>query len=430
MKMSAFWWDIDERLTPFDQHALPKEVDFVIVGGGYTGLSAGLTIARQRRSVAVLDSGTPGLGASTRNGGICSGQIRLSHGILSAQYGTEFADEVYSEGIEARLDLAKFCEEENIECQFQKTGRFTGAMNLRDYDSQAREAERLNRVDGHKAYMIARKDQHSEIATDLFFGGMVREEIGGFHPGKFFAGLLKRTEEAGAIVLSDTAVHEVVDLSAAAKSVVTSKGTIIAGKVIMATNAYTGIKYKVGKFLRKRLVPAKSAIIVTERLGTDKVSALMPKLRMFGNTANLYSYFRPTPDRDRILIGSRSFDKFQATQRTVTYLKRKLTHIFPELAECDVDYAWLGNVGFTHAQLPVIFEHNDIYYAAGYAGSGTVWARWLGKRVAEKAMGTGNRTSVFYGPPPQSVPLYDGNPWFMPAIQYYFALKDWVKIRR
>ncbi|MGB1095726.1 MAG: oxidoreductase, partial [Paracoccaceae bacterium] len=68
--------------------------------------------------------------------------------------------------------------------------------------------------------------------------------------------------------------------------------------------------------------------------------------------------------------------------------------------------------------------------AAGYAGSGTVWARWLGKKVAETAMGTGNSTSVFYGPPPQRVPFYDGNPWFLPAIQYYFALRDWMKIRR
>ncbi len=430
MKMSAFWWDIEESLLSSVQHVLPAEADFVVVGGGYTGLSAGLSIARQGRSVVVLDSGAPGFGASTRNGGICSGQIRLSHGELSAKFGTDFADEAYSEGIEARLDLAKFCEEEKIECQFQMTGRFTGAMSARDYDTQAREVDRLNRVVGHKAYMVERKDQHSEIATDLFHGGMVREEIGGFHPGKFFAGLLRRTEESGAIVLSDTPVYEVNDLSPGKKSVVTNKGTIIAGKVIMATNAYTGTQHKVGSFLRKRLVPAQSAIIVTERLGKDRVNAFMPKLRMYGNTANLYSYFRPTPDRDRILIGSRSFDRTEATQRTVTYLKRKLTLIFPDLAECGVDYAWLGNVGFTRAQLPVIFEHNDIYYAAGYAGSGTVWARWLGKKVAETAMGTGNSTSVFYGPPPQRVPLYDGNPWFLPAIQYYFALRDWMKIRR
>ena len=50
-----------------------------MVGGGYTGLSAGLTLARQGKSVVVIDSGKPGFGASTRNGGICSGQIRLSH---------------------------------------------------------------------------------------------------------------------------------------------------------------------------------------------------------------------------------------------------------------------------------------------------------------------------------------------------------------
>ena len=79
MKRRAFWWDIDESLEPSKTYELPKQSDFVIVGGGYTGLSAGLTIARQGKSVVVLDSGKPGFGASTRNGGICSGQIRLSH---------------------------------------------------------------------------------------------------------------------------------------------------------------------------------------------------------------------------------------------------------------------------------------------------------------------------------------------------------------
>ena len=154
----------------------------------------------------------------------------------------------------------------------------------------------------------------------------------------------------------------------------------------------------------------------------------MPILRMYGNTASLYSYFRPTPHQDRILFGSRSFDKVDATDRTVKYLKRKLVLLFPELSNCGIDYVWLGNVGFTRAQLPVVFEDDDIYYAAGYAGSGTVWAFWLGKKVAEQAMGIGNRPSVFCGSPPHRLPLYDGNPWFLPAIQYYLALKDWVKI--
>ena len=87
MKNSAFWWEIEEKLSPTnDSNKLPLEIEFVIVGGGYTGLSAAITIARQGRSVLVLDSGMPGFGASTRNGGICSGQIRLSHGKLTQKF--------------------------------------------------------------------------------------------------------------------------------------------------------------------------------------------------------------------------------------------------------------------------------------------------------------------------------------------------------
>ena len=86
----------------------------------------------------------------------------------------------------------------------------------------------------------------------------------------------------------------------------------------------------------------------------------MPKLRMYGNTENLYSYFRPTPDRDRILLGSRSFDRQEPSQRSVVYLQKKLTKIFPELGSSKVDYCWLGNVAFTKSQLPTVFENNNI----------------------------------------------------------------------
>ena len=186
MKLSPFWWDIDTPLiAENNSDGLLADAEFVIVGGGFTGLSAALTIARQGRSVVVLDSGTPGFGASTRNGGICSGNIRPSHSALRKTYGRAFADEVYAEGIEARVDLAKFCSEEKIDCDLQMTGRFTGAMCQSDYDAQAREVESLNNIDGHAAHMVPKSAQHSEIATDLFFGGMVREEIGGYHPESF-----------------------------------------------------------------------------------------------------------------------------------------------------------------------------------------------------------------------------------------------------
>ena len=148
----------------------------------------------------------------------------------------------------------------------------------------------------------------------------------------------------------------------------------------MATNGYTGTSRPFGQFLRRRLVPVQSCIMVTEDLGENRIKQLMPALRMYGNTAALYCYFRPTPDRRRVLLGARSFDRLTPSARSVAYLKRKMCELFPDLADVQTDYCWLGNVAFNTSQLPRIFTHEGIWYAAGYAGSGTVWARWLGKK--------------------------------------------------
>ena len=84
-------------------------------------------------------------------------------------------------------------------------------------------------------------------------------------------------------------------------------------------------------------------------------------------------------------------------------------------------------MAFNTSQLPRIFTHDNIWYAAGYAGSGTVWARWLGKKTAEMALGLSNQPSRFYGEPPKAIPFYDGYPWFINAINTGYALKDKLK---
>ena len=75
--------------------------------------------------------------------------------------------------IQARLDLAKFCEEEFINCQLQMTGCFRGVFSVADCDTLSHETENLNKVEGHRSSVVHRKDQCKDIATDLFDGGMV-----------------------------------------------------------------------------------------------------------------------------------------------------------------------------------------------------------------------------------------------------------------
>jgi glycine/D-amino acid oxidase-like deaminating enzyme len=120
-----YWWEAapPARLA---QRALARRCDVVIVGAGYTGLSAGLTLARAGRSVQIFDRQRPGEGASTRNGGIANGNLRPSYNQMRRKFGEARAQALLAEAKAAREELAEFVKRENIDCDFLLVGRFTG----------------------------------------------------------------------------------------------------------------------------------------------------------------------------------------------------------------------------------------------------------------------------------------------------------------
>ena len=68
-KPEPYWWMAAPRPSVDAEQKLPGKTDVVIVGSGYTGLSAALTLARAGREVLVLDADVPGFGASSLNAG-------------------------------------------------------------------------------------------------------------------------------------------------------------------------------------------------------------------------------------------------------------------------------------------------------------------------------------------------------------------------
>ena len=108
-----YWWEAaaPPRLPP---RGIERRCDVLIVGAGYTGLSAGLTLARAGRSVQIFDRQRPGAGASTRNGGIASGNLRPSHQQMRRKFGEARALALAAEAKAAREDLAAFIARERI----------------------------------------------------------------------------------------------------------------------------------------------------------------------------------------------------------------------------------------------------------------------------------------------------------------------------
>jgi len=415
-----FWWE-DWAPSALPQTDIAPECDAVIVGAGYTGLSAALTLARAGRSVQVFDADVPGAAASSRNGGIGSGTIKSGLPTLMKQWGRDKALAAYGEAAAARADLKRFIEDEAIDCDFKLSGRYTGAMRAAQYDELSRTTEILNKHLDINAAMVPKADQHTEIGTELYHGGMVRTDIGCFHPALFYRGLLERTREAGAVIHGETAVLA-TQRQGTGFEIKTARGTVKAGDVIVCTNGYTDGSQP---WLRRRLVPVGSQMIATEPLGDNMMKKLMPAGRVLSETRKMSHYYRPSPDGQRILFGGRLYGTHKAdTPLPYDQLRRDLTEIFPELDEIGISHVWWGFVAFPMDMMPLSAKHEGIHYAAGYNGSGVVWARWFGMKAAYRVLGDDRGQSAFTDRVCRAVPLYTGKPWFLPAVQAWYGLKD------
>jgi glycine/D-amino acid oxidase-like deaminating enzyme len=427
-KYTPYWW---EAAPPREMPDLDVEAscDVVIVGAGYAGISAALTLARAGRSVQVFDASNPGIGASTRNGGIGSGNLKPSITKLIKTYGPMRATAMYAEGVAARADLKLFIEEEGIDCQFSLSGRFGGACRADHYNHLERDADLLNGTFNIGATMVERADQHAEIGTDYYHGGIVRPDIGGLHPAMLHQAMLERAEQAGVLIHGMTAVQS-VRRDGAHYEVMTTGGAVTTGDVIVCTNGYTDGAIP---WLRRRVVPVASQIIVTEPLAPEVMDRLMPKRRMMTETAKMGHYYRPTPDGTRILFGGRIYGNHVADQELpYDHLYKDMVQLFPELDSVGISHVWWGFVAFPMDQMPHLVVRDGVHYATGFSGSGVVWARWFGMKAAYRVLGQGDAKgdgeSAFADRMFHAVPFYEGRPWFLPAVQAWFAMRDKIGI--
>ena len=425
-KAGCYWWEEAPPQSIEDGH-WSAHIDIAIIGCGFAGLSAAITLARAGRQVVIFEKEAIGFGASTRNGGITSGNIRYNHAQLAKRFGPEKATAFIDEAVAARSALYQFIQTENIACDFQPNGRLVGIS--KQFDADALQAENAAFADryGILPHLIHEQDLQGYIKTPAYHAGIWRPDIAGIHPAKLLHEMVTLARQAGVVIHPQCGVHKITRIKTAFE-IETAKGPVQADHLISATNGYTDAAQP---WLRRRLVPVISEIIVTENLGSNYVKSLMPKQTMFGEDKEVGFYYRPTPDGQRILLGGRRMhardDIAQAR------LHKGMASIFPELASAKIDHYWAGNVVFPFDQIPKLAVHDGIIYPTGFCGSGTVWAHWLGRKAALMILGadadenTSNPHAAatnFAGLTMHTLPFYTGNPWFMPLAMTYYRLRD------
>jgi len=168
------------------------------------------------------------------------------------------------------------------------------------------------------------------------------------------------------------------------------------------------------------VIPIGSYMIATEPLPEAQMARLMPRGRVLGDTRKLVYYYRPCPDRRRILFGGRVSMNETDPRHGAPRLHAEMTRIFPELAEIRMTHGWMGFVGYTFDTLPHLGRHDGIHYAMGYCGSGVSLASYLGTRIGQQLLGRAEGRTAIDGPRFPGRPYYWGWPWFLaPSIRYF-----------
>jgi glycine/D-amino acid oxidase-like deaminating enzyme len=423
LQQTSLWSATAPELASFANRPLPERTDVVVIGGGYTGLAAALRLAKLGASVTVLERETIGWGASSRNGGMAL--TGHKHGIaeITHSLGITRARELWNASLAALDTVADIVASEGIDCDFARRGHFEAAYKPVHMKYITATSELLEREFDYPTRVVTKENLRQELGTDFYHGGLVDERSAGLHPAKYVRGLATAAQRAGADLHDDTPATEITR-NANGVHVKTPRGTIQARDILAATNGYTG---NATPQLQKRIIPVGSYIIATEPLDPALAQKLIPNNRMIFDTKNFLYYFRRSPD-DRIVFGGRAAF-FPATPDTVResadILRRGMLEVFPEAAPYSTAYAWGGTLGFTFDLYPHAGQADGMYYAMGYAGHGVALATYLGTQLANRIAGQ-EWHNPFEGMNFPTVPLYWGNPWFLPFAALYYRFLDWV----
>lgn len=414
-----YWLDDAGQLPDLPNQPL-SSVDVVVVGSGYTGLNAAIETARGGRSTLVLDIGEIGFGCSTRNGGQISTSVKPSLEKLTARFGAEKARAIRREGETALGWIEDRILQNNIECDFQRSGRYHAAHTPKHYEELTRDAEKLSREEGIETHAISRDEQLSELGSNSYFGGVVFSQHASLHPAKYHRGLLGAAIAAGVHVTGLCAALKIAR-TASGFLVQTEKGDVSARDVIVATNGYTT---NLTPWLQRRVIPIGSNIIATEELPIALVDQLFPTNRIASDTCKVVYYYRASPDRRRILFGGRVSAREVGSVAGGPKLYDSMCTIFPELREYGITHSWSGTVAYTFDELAHVGIHDGVHFAMGYCGSGVSMASYLGMRLGQKVLGSKEGETAFDSLPISSRPLYYGKPWFLPAAVAWYQWND------
>ena len=401
-----------------------------VIGGGYTGLSAALHLARDHGIEAtVLEAGPIGWGASGRNGGHCTlAASKLSIEQMIGRYGEAETKRFFASQREAIELVDALGRDEAIDFDRQGDGNLEVAHRPAAFADLQADAETLQRLFGLPTRLMTREAFAEQGYDSQEQFGALHVGVGfGLHPLKLVAGLAEAARRRGARIHGRSAV-QAWHREDGRHRLVTAGGSLLAERVILATNGFT--PEQLHRDFVGRPLPALSNIVTTRPLTAEELAAQRWQNECpTTNTRDMLFYYRLLPDR-RFLFGARGDTRgdLDSAARMRDWMVRRLGEVFPAWRDVPISHAWRGPICMTRRFTPALGRLEDdpsVAFGFGYHGNGVNSAPWSGMMLAR--LTTGARLdevpAVMRGLPPR-FPLPALRLWALRAAYLYYRLRD------
>lgn len=415
----SLWADTAPPAPPTPPLAESRKADVLIVGGGFTGLSAALHLAEAGAQACVLEAHEPGWGASGRNGGQVNPSLKHDPDELVQLYGQARAEPLI-DAVSRSADLVfDLIARHRIDCQPVRRGWIQAAYAQKDVAALHARAEQWAKR-GVTTLQLDRAAVSARLGTEAFAGGWLDGRAGGIQPLAYTRGLVRAAQAAGAAVHGGTEVTALERRGTHWHASTSTGASVTAEQVLIATNGYTGALWPK---LSSTVLAANSFIVATEPLKGPAADAILPGGETASTSQRLLLYFRKDA-QGRLLMGGRGHFADPAGPADFAHLERSLELLFPQLGPLRYEYRWAGRIAVTRDFMPHVHTPAPgVTVALGYNGRGIALATSMGKHVAARLVDAG---ADFPYPvtPIQPIPLHGLQRFYVAGGVAWYSLLD------
>ncbi|MAU95084.1 MAG: FAD-dependent oxidoreductase [Fulvimarina sp.] len=395
-----------------------RKTDVLVVGGGFTGLSAAIHLARAGVDVTLVEAHRFGDGASGRNGGQMGTGQRIWPGEVEALYGFARSKALFDLAEEAKAHLFEFIAANDIDADL-RMGQLSVAHKRKYLPEYREQVEILKTRYGYDSVSFMDGDEAGErLGSRRYFGGIRDTGTGHVNPLKLLVGLARVAATSGATLFEETKILS-TRREGGRTVAVSEAGEIAAERVLYAVNGYGA---GLDKAIDAHVMPIGSFIGATEPL--PESAGVLPGGEACDDSRFVVRYFRKSVD-NRLLFGGREAYTSEAGDIT-RHIRKQIAEVYPHLKDVRLTHAWGGSVGITMQRLPFVKTlAPGVTTIGGFSGHGVMLANFAGRLYAERVAGNRDRLAEFEA---LDIPAFPGGQRLRAPLLFlamtWFSLRD------